>query len=154
MSERGKIVYQARAAQLRDYSGLQWGKVSPGDIDCCIELNGQAFAIVELKLSGAGVPQGQRLLIARLVDTLAAGGAAAVGLIAEHDTRDCTMEIPAGSARVVEMRFNHGWHCCQSRRTVREVMERFFRVYVPDELARISCIKKGGECGGAEINNS
>jgi hypothetical protein len=158
---RGKITHRARAAQLRDYSGIVWGAAHPSDIDCIMELNGQAFAIVELKLQGAGIPTGQRLLLANLIDTLMAGGAAAVGMIAEHNTMNCSTDIPTASARVVEMRFNKpnflsfvdkrsvasarvvemrfnkGWHITTKPHTVREIMERFFQAYAPEQLARL-----------------
>lgn len=61
MSERGKIKYPLSAGQLRDFSGLQYGRITPTDVDALIEYQDKAYILIELKTSGVKLEYGQRL---------------------------------------------------------------------------------------------
>lgn len=85
MNQRGAVHSPARAAQLRDFTGLRYGLITPSDIDAFIDFGGKAYVIIETKVVGNPLPQGQRLLLERLCDALN-GSAHALVLIAEHNT--------------------------------------------------------------------
>ena len=70
MTERGVIENRERARQLRDFSGLRYGNITPTDIDALIEYKDVAYVIIETKFSNAELPTGQRLAIERLCDDL------------------------------------------------------------------------------------
>lgn len=68
MAERGVIRNRAFAAQLRDFSGLRYGKITPTDIDGFMDFGDRLFVFIESKYGGASLPYGQMLAIQRLVD--------------------------------------------------------------------------------------
>jgi len=138
MIERGVIKHRARAAQLRTYQGLRYGAATPTDIDTYFEVDNNAFIFVELKYMDASVDYGQRLALARLVDTLQAGGAEAIALIAEHNTHDCAADIPAADAIVREYRRGGEWRLLKKRYTVKDVFDLFLWKYAPGGMRRLT----------------
>jgi hypothetical protein len=70
MTNRGVIENRERAKQLRDFSGLQYGKITPTDIDGLIEWKDIAYIIIETKFENAELPSGQKLALERLCDDL------------------------------------------------------------------------------------
>ena len=65
---RGKIQYRERAAQIRDFSKLRWGNITPTDIDAFIDFGNRVFVIIEAKLDGVELPRGQEIALERLCD--------------------------------------------------------------------------------------
>lgn len=122
MNERGQIKYRERAGQLRDFSGLLFGKITPTDIDGLIEYHNKAYVIIETKVDGAKVPYGQRLALERLCDDLQATGKPTMLLIATHNT-PCQLDIDVSLAIVDSMRYKKKWY--KSSVTVRAMIERF-----------------------------
>ena len=57
-------------SQLKDFSGLRWGAISPTDIDAILEFSNRLFIIVEAKYKNAQVPFGQKLCLERLCDAI------------------------------------------------------------------------------------
>jgi hypothetical protein len=68
--ERGVIEHRERAKQLRDFSGLRYGNITPTDIDGLIEYKDIAYVIFETKYGNAEVPRGQMIALERLCDDL------------------------------------------------------------------------------------
>ncbi len=130
MSERGAIHNQRRAAQLRDFTGLRYNyHITPTDIDCLTDFGSEAFVIVETKLSGVDMKDGQRRAIAALVDTLNKGGARAVGLFAVHDTpHDIAIDVANCVVREYYRAGKPGkWHHTEDVVTVRFVTDWFLK---------------------------
>ena len=48
MFERGVIHNRERGAQIRDYSGLRFGNITPTDIDGFMDFGGRVFVVFEL----------------------------------------------------------------------------------------------------------
>ena len=48
MPERGVITNRARARQIRDFSGLQIGTITPTDLDGLIEFHDECFIFCEI----------------------------------------------------------------------------------------------------------
>lgn len=90
---------RARASQLVDFDGLQWGKCRCTDIDISFDWQGKLFGFVEIKTGDAPLTVGQKIHLTSLVDAIEAGGRKAVAIVASHSTplssdvmaSDCTV---------------------------------------------------------------
>lgn len=67
-NERGKIENRNRARQIIDFSGLQYGKITPTDIDGLIEYHDKAILLLEFKYADAEMPRGQKVALERMCD--------------------------------------------------------------------------------------
>jgi len=67
---RGMINHRERAKQLRDFSGLRFGNITPTDIDGLIEYKDKAYVIIEYKFGEAEIPTGQMIALERICDDL------------------------------------------------------------------------------------
>ena len=104
---RGLIRNREFAQQIRDFSGLRWGKITPTDIDMFVEFGGKLFVLAEGKHGSAHLPFGQRLAFERLVDALHDPPARiSVGLIVAHDT---TGDIDFAQLPVRAIRYRGKW---------------------------------------------
>lgn len=54
-----------QAQQIKDFSGLHWGKITPTDIDAMVEFGGRLFIFMECKHNGCEIGNGQRLAYMR-----------------------------------------------------------------------------------------
>ena len=106
--ERGKIRHRERARQLRDFTGLRWGTITPTDIDGFIDFNNRLFVYIETKYSEVDVSYGQKLALARQCDAAAAAGIIATVLIVEHDT-PAKQDIDVAACPVREYRWDGQW---------------------------------------------
>ena len=52
MDKRGKIGNRRRALQIRDFTGLRWGNITPTDIDALIDFGDKVFVFIEVKKKG------------------------------------------------------------------------------------------------------
>lgn len=125
MTERGVVINRRRATQVRDFSGLRYGAITPTDIDALIDFGGKAYVLIEVKHAGTKLPYGQRLAIERVVDCLALNSLS-LALIAEHDIGP-DEDIDVGACVVVEYRARGLWLQPRSVLSVRETVDRFLR---------------------------
>lgn len=65
-SQRGIVTNRARNLQVRDFSGLKFGKITPTDVDAAIEFDGRLFIFIEAKFAGTPILYGQKLFLQRL----------------------------------------------------------------------------------------
>lgn len=108
-SERGVIRNRAHAAQIRDFSGLRYGKVTPTDIDAYVEFGGRLFVFVEAKYGTALLPYGQQLAIERLVDAIHnPPDRYAIAMVVSHNTQGD--DVSYADARVQRFRWGGKWH--------------------------------------------
>lgn len=122
---RGVIQNRARAKQLRDFSGLHFGNITPTDIDGLIEYHGKAYVILELKLTDAILSDGQRLALERLTDDLSRSGKKSLCIIASHDTQDSEGDIDVANAIVAEYRWGGKWLNPKIQYNVKQFMDLF-----------------------------
>jgi hypothetical protein len=122
MSEPGKISFRARAQQLRDYSGLRFGNITPSDIDGAVDFGGRCFIFLEYKLAGAPIPYGQRLLYERICDALTTSETTSSAIIAEHN-QPADTDINCAGALAVEYRWDGEWHKLSPGMPVRTLIE-------------------------------
>lgn len=124
MTKRGEIRDQQLGAQVRDYSGLRFGQITPTDIDGYIEYHGRAHVTWELKYRDTELPYGQRLALERNCDDLN-NTRPAIAIIASHDARRGEV-IDGANAIATEVRFNGKWMRIHGR-TLGDVVEAFLR---------------------------
>lgn len=107
---RGEIENRARATQVRDFTGLRWGKITPTDVDGFIEFRDKLFVFIEIKLVDWSLPDGQKRALGNACDAIAnkTAGRTAVVLVVEHDTPIGT-DIDVASCVVREFRMQEKW---------------------------------------------
>lgn len=130
---RGIIRNRAYASQIRDFSGMRFGNITPTDIDGFIEYHDKGYVFVESKYGQAKLPYGQRLALQRLIDSLNKVKPSLL-IIASH-MEGTNEDIDMGKAIVTEYRSSGVWVIPNSRITVYQIIKKF--------LNRID--EKGGE---------
>ena len=114
--------------QIRDFSGLRFGKIYPTDIDAFIEFKDKLFIFIEVKYGGGKLPTGQLLAIERLCDAIHASGKVCFGIIATHET-ETGKDIDVSALRVIRYRYKKGWHEVGQSINVRAAVEGIIRRY-------------------------
>ncbi len=128
MSERGKIRNPKWAKQLRDYSGLRFGSITPTDIDGFLEFDDVLFIWIELKFDGAPLWRGQRLALQRPCDiihgTIDGKGRRRIAavLICEHTTPS-SQDVDVARANVCQVRYERTWKEPSKPITCRKAIE-------------------------------
>jgi hypothetical protein len=120
--DRGKIRNREHAQQLKDFSGLRFGKITPTDIDGFLDFGDKVFVLIETKHGAAPLPYGQKLALERLCDACADAKKAAIVLVAHHQTSG---DIDVASLPVDLIRTNRKWRKPKKKITVREAVEQF-----------------------------
>ena len=123
--QRGRIISRNRARQIKDFSGLLFGNITPTDIDGLIEYHGKAYVVIELKLRGSPVRYGQKLALERLVDDLCTAGRQSLCIIAEHSCINTEDSIDVATCLVSEYRHKGQWHTSKKTWTVRGMIDKF-----------------------------
>lgn len=122
---RGKILNRERKKQIIDFSSLQFGTITPTDIDGYIEYHNKGFVFFEYKLQDAEMPKGQALALKNIVDAIQRGGREAVLFLCRHDVIDTEKDIVAGEAKVIKSYRNGNWIKQDGSKTAREMTELF-----------------------------
>lgn len=104
--ERGQIFNRTRATQVRDFTGLRWGNITPTDVDGLIDFQNSVFVLFELKRAGAEMPYGQELAIERTA-ALMNKQKPTIAFLAEH--QDDGPSIFAANAIVTSYFWDGGW---------------------------------------------
>ncbi len=124
-TDRGKIVNIARAKQVKDFTGLLFGNITPTDIDGLIEYHGKGYVLIELKLGDAVLPFGQRLALERLTDDLHTAHKPTLCIISRHEIYNPQNEIDVANSTVEEYRFKGKWKIPQSSLAVKDIIISF-----------------------------
>jgi hypothetical protein len=126
MPDRGKIGNRPRARQIKDFSSLRWGNITPTDIDCFVEFGGELFVVVEIKSKGKEMPYGQKLAFERLIDHIVGES---ILILAEHDVVDPDEDIDGALCHVVSYRYcppggKPKWYPARGNPTVKELIDK------------------------------
>lgn len=108
------------------FSGLQWGGISPTDIDGFLDYKGRAFVWFEIKYDRASLKRGQELAYERLADACEKAGVKTLIIFAHHMVR-APGDVYAAELPVKAIRFQGGWIQMQTPHTVRDVFDRFLK---------------------------
>lgn len=123
--KRGEIHSRERAKQLRDFSGLLYGKITATDIDGLIEYHDKGYIFIETKLLGTSVGFGQQLALQRLADDLTEGRKPTICIIADHEVNDPSQDIDVANTRVREYRWQKQWHTPKTISTTKSLVDFF-----------------------------
>jgi len=121
--DRGKIRNREQAQQIRDFSGLRWGTITPTDIDGYFEMNNELFVFVEIKFAGRELPYGQKLALERLVDIIPKDKKAIL-IVAGHNENTCT-DIDAANCQVMRYRYAANWYLPKEEKTLKQFLDTF-----------------------------
>jgi len=122
--DRGKIQYPDRAKQLRDFSGMKFGTITPTDIDGLIEYHNLGYVWIETKYKDSEVPFGQDLALCRVCDDLQKIKPTLL-IYAIHDIEDVNDAIPVHDTIIIKYRYKGNWHPGNNMKT-RKLVDRFF----------------------------
>lgn len=109
-------------SRIMDFSGLQWGKIHPTDIDGFIEFKDKLYIFIESKHGNAPLPTGQRLAFERLVDAIHNSGRISIGLVFSYQETADTVTI--ADLPVQSYRYRNDWHIPKTALTVRNAIEQ------------------------------
>ena len=121
-ADRGIIRNREWASQIKIFSGLRFGKITPTDIDGFLDFDNRIFIFLEIKRGAALPPYGQRLALERLCDTCEKAGKSSLVLIASHDTGG---DIDAANLPVVQIRLHGKWRKPHRPMNVRQAIDDF-----------------------------
>jgi len=117
------------ARQIRDFSGLVIGTITPTDLDGLIEYKNRAFIFIETKHVGAEMPFGQKLALERLCDATTKSGKQSVLFVTNHD---CDGDIDFANTRVVKFYYRSKWYLEKNEPVLSEMINRFINT-LPEE---------------------
>lgn len=130
---RGVIRNRQFANQVKDFSGLRYGSITPTDIDGAIDFGNRVFVFIELKYGAGNIPCGQKLALERIADDLDCYGKPTIAIVARHDS---DADIDVANCPVEQIRFRGKWILLANHHTVRYVIDRFLMRYAPWEMRK------------------
>ncbi|MCI0348145.1 MAG: hypothetical protein L0Z53_01860 [Acidobacteriales bacterium] len=120
--QRGKAHSPHLSTQVRDFSGLCWGKITPTDFDAFIDFGDQLHVYIESKLPDVDLPHGQKLALQRAVDAASESGIRkSIGIICVHENREG--EIDFANCIVSEYRWRGVWRTTKEIITVKKAVD-------------------------------
>jgi len=108
MPERGVIRNRERGSQIRDFSKLRIGSITPTDLDMLIEYHNQCFVFCETKYNGNDLELGQSLAFERLCDACERAGKPSILFITTHGN-EINEDIDMGMSVVASYRYKFRW---------------------------------------------
>ena len=93
VTQRGVYENVRRGRQLLRFDGIQWGNITPTDIDCIVEFHDSVWVMCEVKMKNKDLPEGQRLTLERFVNDTTKAGKHSIAIVAEHDIRDPRKDV-------------------------------------------------------------
>jgi hypothetical protein len=120
---RGVIRDKDRARQVRNFSGMLYGTITPTDIDGLIEYRNKCYVLFEEKFGDAKLPRGQELALERICDDLGAKKPT-IFIVASHNTEP-EQDIDVANSQVVKFRFESRWYPIKNKMTTKELTTRF-----------------------------
>lgn len=121
-NNRGKVSNAKRAAQLRDFTGLRFGRITPTDLDALIEYHNKAYVLIEVKLEGAVFEGGQKIALERLCDDLEKAKPTLL-ILARHNY-PVEQEIDFGACAIEKYRYQRKWYTARYS-DVRKLVRKF-----------------------------
>lgn len=131
MNERGVYQNANRGRQLLRFDGMQYGNITPTDIDGVIEYRNRLWLMFEAKLEGKEVPQGQRLALERFIQNVRIAHKHGIAMIVEHNVRDARQDIYLRNCKVKELitTENQIWRPPKYEITVKNITDMYIKYY-------------------------
>lgn len=113
--------------RITSFKNMQYGTVTPTDLDGFVEFGNRLFIFFELKHGDAQMPRGQELALVRLCDAIQ--HAPAYLLIASHQ-HGADEDINAAQAIVTRYRTCGRWGEPTQRITLRDAIDRLYTQHI------------------------
>jgi hypothetical protein len=113
-------------AQVRDFSGLCIGTITPTDVDMLIEYHGRYFIFAETKYGDMDLPFGQRLALERLCDATEGGNRPSILFVTSHHA-GTDMDIDMAHTIVTEYRYRGEWRTPPEIITLNDAVASFIK---------------------------
>jgi len=105
----GVIRNREFARQIKDFSGLRFGQITPTDIDGFMDFGDRLFVVIEGKHAGSMLKTGQRLALERLVDAChCPPRRIAVAIVIDH-IDESSVDVDYATCTVRTIRWNGKW---------------------------------------------
>jgi hypothetical protein len=108
MPERGVIKNREYGAQVRDFSRLRIGNITPTDLDMLIEYHDKCFIFAETKFNNIALSLGQSLALERLCDACERAGKSSILFITTH-SNGAGEDIDMDRTVVTAYRYRFKW---------------------------------------------
>jgi len=118
------IKHQGYASKVINYNSLQFGNISPTDIDGFIEYHDKWFIFIETKFNQAQMPRGQELALERICDAIQSPTKNAIVFFTSHQDDGVNVEIDIGLSLVIKYRYMGKWVKPKAPITLRDAVER------------------------------
>ena len=109
MSYPDRVKHIKRLEQTVSFKGMEYGKSTPTDGDCIIELKKKLVIFIELKKGNAPMPDGQEYTFTRLTDFCTSGTRQAYTILARHYQEDVSQPVICKDAIVDKIYQNKKW---------------------------------------------
>tara|TARA_B110000977_G_scaffold177335_1_gene233757 strand:+ start:1055 stop:1453 length:399 start_codon:yes stop_codon:yes gene_type:complete len=90
-----------------DFTGIEYGKIHPTDIDAVLEFDNEALILMEVKKKGNKIPTGQRLVLERIANSWHTNKS--VVLYVTHSFKNDNKDIPLSECNVDSVYINKEW---------------------------------------------
>tara|TARA_R110000824_G_C15188304_1_gene674474 strand:- start:1010 stop:1408 length:399 start_codon:yes stop_codon:yes gene_type:complete len=90
-----------------DFTGIEYGKIHPTDIDAVLEFDNEALILMEVKKKGNKIPTGQRLVLERIANSWHTNKS--VVLYVTHSFKNDNKDIPLSECNVDRVYINKEW---------------------------------------------
>lgn len=129
--ERGVIHNEGRAKQLILFDGLEYGNISPTDMDGVIDYRNKFWIIYEAKCTGAPFPTGQRLTMEHFIDMADDAKRYGIALVADHNVADVTKSVSLMACKVrwIYTTEEKKWREPETEMTVKEISDKYYELY-------------------------
>lgn len=120
---RGKIRNRDYARQIKDFTGLRFGNITPTDTDLTIEYKNVCYIFGELKYKDTELPRGQELAFERQCDDMSKVKPT-IFIVSSHDVKD-DGDIDVAKTLVRKYRYRGKWRTPSEGVTTRQLIDRF-----------------------------
>lgn len=124
---KGIIRDREAARQIRDFSGMLYGTITPTDIDGLIEFKNKCYVLFEEKYKVAKLPRGQELALERISDDLGKVKPT-LFIVATHETEP-DKDIDVANSLVFKFRYQSVWYFVAGKVTTKYLTTRFLEKF-------------------------
>lgn len=96
-----------------EFTGIEWGKIHPSDIDAVLEFNNELLILIEVKRKGLEIPTGQRLMLERICDSWHTKKS--LVLLVWHEFKNDKKDIPLDKCMVNKIYYDKKWKTHESK---------------------------------------
>lgn len=121
---KGKVQFDDRFRQMLKFNDIKFKRITPTDIDACVEIHNLLFIFVEVKRDGVELPDGQKLCLERIVNAIDASGKDAIFIECTHSVYDTSKDIELKDTIVRRAYWKGKTHEAKKKVTFKEAWEQ------------------------------